>query len=85
MAVYQERNYHAKNGWKLTDADLWFGTVDSGVWRYDGRTMKNFTKKDGLDGDLTWIIYQSKKGELWFGGSPNGVYRFNGKSFERKF
>ena len=65
--------------------NIWFGTVASGVWRYDGHTMKNFTQKDGLDGDFTWIIYKSKAGELWFGGGPNGVYRFNGKAFERKY
>lgn len=62
---------------------IWFGTVESGVWRYDGHTIKNFTKKDGLDGDFIWIIYKSKAGELWFAGGPNGVYRFNGKTFER--
>ena len=65
--------------------NIWFGTSESGVWRYDGHTMKNFTQKDGLDGDFTWIIYKSKAGELWFGGGSNGVYRFNGKSFERKY
>ena len=64
--------------------NIWFGTSDSGVWRYDGHTMKNFTKKDGLDGDLIWIN-KSKTGELWFSGGFNGVYRFNGKSFERKY
>ena len=68
-----------------TLGNIWFGTVESGVWRYDGHTMKNFTKKDGLDGDFIWIIYKSKTGELWFGGGPNGVYRFTGKSFERKY
>lgn len=68
-----------------TLGNIWFGTVGSGVWRYDGKTMKNFTQKDGVDGDMTWIIYKSKSGELWFGGGSNGVYTFNGKSFERKF
>ena len=68
-----------------TLGNIWFGTVESGVWRYDGHAMKNFTKKDGVDGDLIWIIYKSKTGELWFSGGPNGVYRFNGKSFERKY
>ena len=68
-----------------TLGNIWFGTVESGVWRYDGNTTKNFTKKDGLDGDMTWIIYKSKTGELWFGGGFNGVYRFNGKSFDRKY
>jgi ligand-binding sensor domain-containing protein len=65
--------------------NIWFGTAESGVWRYDGNSVKNFTKADGLDGDIIWIIYKSKKGELWFGGGPNGVYFFNGKSFERKY
>ena len=65
--------------------NIWFGTVESGVWRYDGNSVKNFSKKDGLDGDIIWIIYKSKTGELWFGGGPNGVYRFNGKFFERKY
>jgi ligand-binding sensor domain-containing protein len=68
-----------------SSGNIWFGTVESGVWRYDGQTMTNFTKKDGLDGDMTWIIYKSKSGELWFGGGSNGVFRFNGKSFEREY
>jgi len=65
--------------------NIWFGTNESGIWRYDGHTMKNYTQKDGVDSGITWIIYKSKSGELWFGGGPNGVYSFNGKSFERKF
>jgi ligand-binding sensor domain-containing protein len=68
-----------------TLGNIWFGTVESGVWRYDGNKLKNFTNNDGLDGDMTWIIYKSKTGELWFGGGSNGVYFFNGKSFERKY
>lgn len=63
--------------------NIWFGTVESGVWRYDGKTMKNFTKNDGLDGGMTWIIYKSKAGQLWFAGGPNGVQLFNGETFER--
>jgi ligand-binding sensor domain-containing protein len=65
--------------------NIWFGTNQSGVWKYDGQTLKNFTQKDGLDGGITWLIYKSKSGELWFGGGANGVYRFTGKNFERKY
>lgn len=63
--------------------NIWFGTNESGIWRYNGHTLKNFTVKDGVDIGITWIIYKSKSGALWFGGGPNGVYRFTGKSFER--
>ncbi len=65
--------------------NIWFGTNESGVWRYDGHTLKNFTQKDGLDGGIIWIIHRSKSGELWFGGGSNGVLWFNGNSFERKY
>ncbi len=66
--------------------NIWFGTIDSGVWRYDGNSVKNFTKKDGLESKQIWFIYKSKHGELWFGGKdPSGVYRFNGNSFKRKY
>lgn len=62
--------------------NIWFGTNEQGVWRYDGHTLKNFTEKDGVDSGVIWIN-KSKTGELWFSGGPHGVLRFNGKSFER--
>ena len=69
-----------------TSGNIWFGTLDSGVWRYDGNSVKNFTEEDGLKSKQIWFIYKSKQGELWFGGKdPSGVYRFNGNSFERKY
>lgn len=63
--------------------NIWFGTNESGVWRYDGKSLKNFTREDGVDSGITWMIYKSKSGDLWLGGGPNGVYQFNGTSFER--
>jgi ligand-binding sensor domain-containing protein len=65
--------------------NIWFGTNESGVWRYDGHTLKNYIQENGLDSGIIWVIYKSKSGELWFGGGPNGVYRFTGKSFKRIF
>ena len=65
--------------------NIWFGTNESGVWRYDGHSMKNYTKEQGLDSGIVWVIYKSKSGELWLGGGPNGVYSFNGTTFERKY
>jgi ligand-binding sensor domain-containing protein len=63
---------------------IWFGTVGSGVWRYDGKSVINYTKLDGLASNHIWTIYRSKKGEMWFGGAnPSGVYKFNGNSFDR--
>ncbi len=64
--------------------NMWFGTVYSGIWRYDGESFTNFTKKDGVKSVGISTIYRTKQGELLFGGEdPGGVYKFNGNSFER--
>ena len=60
--------------------NLWIGTVDAGVWRYDGKTLKNYTTKDGLTNNAVTTIFKDKKGELWF-GTETEVCRFNGTSF----
>jgi ligand-binding sensor domain-containing protein len=63
--------------------NLWIGTVDAGVWRYDGKTLTNYTTKDGLTSNAVNTIYKDKKGELWFGTDGAGVCKFNGKSFTK--
>jgi ligand-binding sensor domain-containing protein len=65
--------------------NIWFGDRDTGAWRYDGETVKNFTEKDGLSTTHIWQIYQSQAGELWFAMGDGSVNRFNGESFERIF
>ncbi|MGJ7031587.1 ligand-binding sensor domain-containing protein [Niabella hirudinis] len=47
-----------------TLGNIWFGTIHSGAWRYDGNTVKNYTKKDGLVSNHIWTIYKSKQGAL---------------------
>ena len=67
---------------------MWFGTVGSGIWRFDpvSGNFTNFTESDGLKSALIWTIYKTKKGDLLFGGeNPGHVYRFNGSSFDRIF
>ncbi len=65
---------------------MWFGTVNSGVWVYDGSNMINYTSKDGLHENSIEIIYKDSKGELWFCSGMNTagyIYKFNGKTFEK--
>jgi ligand-binding sensor domain-containing protein len=56
--------------------NLWFGTRDSGVYYYNGKSFQHFTKKDGLASNLALHIYEDKTGNIWFGAS-----RYDGKSF----
>lgn len=63
------------------DGNLWIGTVDSGVWRYDGNNLTNYTTKNGLTSNAVNVIYKDQNGELWFGTDADGVCKFNGKAF----
>lgn len=66
--------------------NMWFGTADSGIWFYNGETMKNYTTKDGLPSNFVETIYKDSKGKLWFcsGGNSNRIlYNFNGESFDK--
>lgn len=71
--------------WTITadqQGNLWIGTIDTGVWRFDGKTVTNYTTKDGLGSDAIWTIYKDKNGNLWFGTDGAGVYTFDGKTFK---
>jgi ligand-binding sensor domain-containing protein len=63
------------------NGNIWIGTVDAGVWKYDGTNLRNYTTKDGLTSNAVNTIYKDRSGELWFGTDENGICKFNGTSF----
>ena len=65
--------------------NIWFGDRDTGVWKYDGQTMVNYTTKDGLSDDFVLSIYTNTAEELLFGLADGSVYKFNGVSFDKRF
>ena len=48
--------FHAKNN------DYWFGSNDRGAYRYDGKTLVNFTTKDGLVSKKSGAIRKTSRG-----------------------
>lgn len=60
---------------------LWIGTVDSGVWKYDGKNLKNYTMDDGLSGNSVPLIYKDRQGVLWFVSNGDSMYHFDGQTF----
>ncbi|MBL4709886.1 MAG: hypothetical protein JKY48_15750 [Flavobacteriales bacterium] len=69
-----------------TLGNMWFGTVYSGVWKFNPITKEftNYSKEFGILSDNIWTIYKTKNGELLFAGeTPGAVYKFNGESFDR--
>ena len=63
------------------DGNIWVGTVDAGVWKYDGTNLTNYTTKNGLTSNAVNTIYKDKNEELWFGTDSNGICKFNGTTF----
>ena len=62
--------------------NIWIGTADAGVWKYDGKNLSNYTVKDGLSGNSVTVIYKNKNGELLFVSNGESVQRFDGKGFK---
>src|SRR6185503_646589 len=45
--------------------NIWFGTVEHGAWRYDGKSLKHYTAEDGLTSKDIMGIYTDRHGDLW--------------------
>jgi len=63
------------------EGNIWFGTIEQGVWRYDGLSLRNFTAEDGLTSKDILCITTDRHGDLWVSG--NGVFKFDGTRFDR--
>lgn len=67
--------------------NIWVGTRNFGIDRYDGRTITNFGKKDGLTVPTAYTVLEDTKGNIWVGGDltrkidRGDVFLFNGSSF----
>ncbi|MGB5554994.1 MAG: two-component regulator propeller domain-containing protein [Flavobacteriaceae bacterium] len=59
---------------------LWFGSIGSGGYYYDGNYFKNFTTDDGLLNNEVVCIYEDKIGHIWF-GTNGGLSRYDGNNF----
>lgn len=66
--------FQAKNN------DYWFGSNDRGVFRYNGKSLVNFTMKDGLVSNQIRGIQEDKAGNIFF-TTYEGISRFDGQAF----
>jgi ligand-binding sensor domain-containing protein len=60
--------------------NLWFGTLEKGVARYDGSTLRYLTTQDGLPSNRVVSIIEDASGVLWF-GTGAGLSKFDGTTF----
>ncbi len=97
ITTYRERNYNAKNEWKLNESDLWFKGDETtgynklegnpGVYQFDGKKLSYRTfpvkVKSGLENtySISTPFVKSKSGSLWF-GTYGAVIGYNGSDFK---
>lgn len=62
--------------------NYWFGSNGEGVFRYDGKTILNFTTRSGLSNDSIRQIQEDESGNMYF-STLGGIDKFDGKSFIR--
>ena len=69
-----------------TKGNYWFGTNGAGVYRYNpkqavGKSLTQFTEKDGLSNNQVQSIQEDNSGDIWFGTGGFGVSRYDGRIF----
>lgn len=60
--------------------NLWFGTKDSGVYCYNGKSFLHYTTRQGLARNMALHLYEDRAGNIWF-ATGGGASRYDGKSF----
>jgi ligand-binding sensor domain-containing protein len=63
------------------DQTVWAGTWGGGVSHYDGKNWTNYTKKEGLAGNIVYSVAQDSNGDYWF-GTDGGLSHYDGKTWE---
>ena len=61
--------------------NYWFATDGEGVFKYDGKTIMQFTNKHGLCCNFVWNVQEGKNGNMWF-KTKDAICYFDGKEFK---
>lgn len=74
MVVYQD-----------SKSNYWFGSWENGVFRYDGRTIVNYTTTDGLPSNRIDEIKEDSSGNIFFLScfSQSTIIKFDGQTMEK--
>jgi ligand-binding sensor domain-containing protein len=60
--------------------NLWFGTTENGLYKYDGKSFRQFLVADGLISNNIYCLLEDKDGKIWI-GTYAGLCLYDGKTF----
>jgi ligand-binding sensor domain-containing protein len=60
--------------------NLWFGTREDGLYKYDGKSFSQFLVTNGLNSNNIYCMLEDKEGKIWI-GTKVGLCLYNGKTF----
>ncbi|MCB9310812.1 MAG: hypothetical protein H6567_12195 [Lewinellaceae bacterium] len=81
---------HVRDIMEDSHENLWIANNGSGILKYNGKEIINFTSQNKLSQEDTkgnslekaFSIGEDSFGNIWFGTSGSGVWRFDGKTVE---
>ena len=62
--------------------NLWFGTTENGLYKYDGKSFTQFLVTDGLSSNNIYSILEDKDGKIWI-GTEAGLCLYGDKTFAK--
>ena len=65
---------------QAANGDYWYGSDKDGVFRFDGKTIINFSTKDGLSSNRVRGIQEDKQGNIYI-STLEGINKFDGHTF----
>ena len=62
--------------------NIWFGTTENGLYKYDGKSFSRFLVADGLISNNIYCLLEDKDGKIWI-GTHKGLCLYDGKTFAK--
>jgi ligand-binding sensor domain-containing protein len=66
--------------WQMLEdnsGNIWFTTYGGGAYVYDGKTLANISKENGLTDGFVNCIFQDQTESIWIATQRKGAFRFN--------
>lgn len=62
--------------------NLWFGTTENGLYKYNGKSFIRYLMADGLNSNNIYCMLEDTNGKIWI-GTEAGLCIYDGKTFTK--